>query len=328
MRLFGLNQTAGFAQRLAQHLEIGLAPHEEREFADGEFKIRPLDSVRGEHVVVCQSLAADPRMSSADKLVRLLVFCGALKDAAARHVTAVVPYLAYWRKDRRSQPRDPVTTSYLARLVEAVGVDTVVTVDAHNVATFDNAFRCHKEHLTGAAAFVDHFAPIATAAGRTVVLSPDAGGEHRARVFMGLLAARVERPVELAFMEKHRALGKVSGELFAGDVRDALVIIFDDMISTGGTVARAAKAAAARGATAIHCAATHALLAGDAVAVLNTAGLASIAVMDTVEDVAARCAGLTCQWSVLDSAAVFAQALAEWRAEQALAAPTSALDAD
>ena len=328
MRLFGLNQTSGFAERLAQHLDIVRAPHEEREFADGEFKVRPLDSVRGEHVVVCQSLAADRRMSSADKLVRLLVFCGALKDAAASHVTALVPYLAYWRKDRRTQPRDPVTTSYLARLIEAVGVDTVVTIDAHNVATFDNAFRCHKEHLEGAAAFADHFTSLAAAASRVVVLSPDAGGEQRARVFAGLLATRAERAVELAFVEKHRSLGKVSGELFAGDVRDALVIIYDDMISTGGTVARAAKVAVARGARAVHCAATHGLFSGDAIATLNAASLASLAIMDTVDDVAERCAGLTCEWRALDSAAVFARALTEWSGEHELAAPASALDAD
>jgi ribose-phosphate pyrophosphokinase len=317
VRLFGLHQTSGFAARLARHLGIGLAPHEERDFEDGEFKIRALDDVRGQHVAVCQSLAADRRMSSADKLVRLLVFCGSLQDAGARHVTAIVPYLAYWRKDRRTQPRDPVTTSYLARLVEAVGVGTVVSLDAHGIATFDNAFRCHKVHLEAAAAFAEHFAPLTGAAGRIVVLSPDAGGEHRARVFLKLLAERTGRGVELAFMEKQRALGKVSGELFAGDVRDAMVIIFDDMISTGGTVARAAQAAAARGASAVHCAATHGLLVGDAAAVLNAAPLASLVLTDTVEDVAERCAAVTCQWRVLDSAAVFAAAFEQWGAERA-----------
>jgi ribose-phosphate pyrophosphokinase len=328
VRIFGLNETGNFARRLAQHLDVRLASHEERDFPDGEFKIRALDAVGGEHAVVCQSLAADGRLSCADKLVRLLVFCGSLEDAGAREVTALVPYLAYWRKDRRTQPRDPVTTSYLARLIEAVGIDTVVTIDAHNIATFENAFRCRKEHLQAAAAFAEHFAPVVAAASRIVVLSPDAGGEQRARVFAGLLATRAERAVELAFVEKHRSGSKVSGELFAGDVRDALVVIYDDMISTGGTVARAAKAAAARGARVVHCAATHGLFSGDAIATLNAASLASVVVMDTVDDVAARCAGLTCEWRALDSAAVFARALSEWSSEHELAAPASALDAD
>jgi ribose-phosphate pyrophosphokinase len=312
MKLFGLGRTGEFTRRLAEHLGMAVASHEEREFEDGEFKIRPLESVRGEHVVVCQSLAADRRMGSADKLVRLLVFCGAVKDAGADRLTAVVPYLAYWRKDRRTQPRDPVTTSYVARLVEAVDVDTVVTIDAHNIATFENAFRCRKEHLEAAPKFAEHFAQRLADEGRIVVLSPDAGGEQRARVFAGLLAERGAQRVELAFMEKHRSGGRVSGELFAGDVVDARVIIYDDMISTGGTVARAVRAAATRGARTVHCAATHGLFSGDAVETLNAVPLSSLVVMDTVCDVAERCAALRCEHLVLDSAAIFAQALANW----------------
>jgi ribose-phosphate pyrophosphokinase len=328
MKLFGLNETGAFAQRLAEHLDLGLAPHEEREFSDGEFKIRALDSVRGEHAVVCQSLAADARMSSADKLLRLLVFCGALKDAAARRVTAVVPYLAYWRKDRRTQPRDPVTTSYIARLIEAVGIDAVVTIDPHDTGTFDNAFRCQKDHLEGAGAFADHFAPLAATAKRVVVLSPDAGGGRRASSFRSLLASRTQGAVDLAFMEKRRSGGTVSGELFAGDVRDALVIIYDDMISTGGTVARAAKAAAARGAAAVHCAATHGLMSGDAAASLNAVALSSLVVMDTVADVAERCSRLQCKWHVLDSAAVVAAAFSGWSAARGLVQSDRDFDAD
>ena len=328
MRIFGLNETGGFARRLAQHLDVRLASHEEREFPDGEFKIRALDAMRGEHAVVCQSLAADGHLSCADKLVRLLVFCGSLKDAGAREVTALVPYLAYWRKDKRTQSRDPITTSYVARLIEAVGIDEVVTLDAHSQATFDNAFRCRKEHLEAAAEFAAHFAPAAEAAKRVVVLAPDAGGAARAGVFGAALGQRCGRAVEMAFMEKQRSGGKVSGKLFAGDVRDALVIVYDDMISTGGTIARAANAAVERGAAAVHCAATHALLAGEAVATLNAAPLASLAVMDTVDDVATRCSGLRCRWHVLDSAAVFARALADAAAERELAPPPAALAAD
>jgi ribose-phosphate pyrophosphokinase len=310
MKLFGLSQTRGFTQRLAQRLAVAAAQHEEREFDDGEFKLRPLESVQGERAVVCQSLAADPHASSADKLVRLLVFCGALKDAGADRVTAVVPYLAYWRKDRRTQPRDPVTTSYLARLFEAVGIDVVATIDAHSIATFENAFRCGKQHLTAAPAFAAHFARRLQNESRVVVLSPDAGGADRARVFAGLLTQQGIEAVELAFMEKHRSAGRVTGSLFAGDVADAVVVIYDDMISTGGTVARAVQAAAAHGARAVHCAATHGLFSGDAVATLNGVPLASLAVADTVEDVADRCARLRCEHAVIDSAALFAEALA------------------
>lgn len=309
MKLFGLSQTSGFARRLAERAGAALAAHEEREFDDGEFKLRPLESVRGEQVVVCQSLAADRRFSSADKLVRLLVFCGAVRDAGAERVTAVVPYLSYWRKDRRTQPRDPITTSYVAQLVEAVGVDEIVTIDAHDIASFENAFRCRKRSLAAAPAFAAHFAERLAGDERVVALSPDAGGERRAREFAGLLAAKTSRAVELAFMEKQRSGGRVSGSLFAGDVAGATVVVYDDMISTGGTVVRAVEAALARGARAVHCAATHGLFSGDAVAALNAVSLSSLAVADTVEGVADRCAALRCEHHVVDCTALFAAAL-------------------
>jgi ribose-phosphate pyrophosphokinase len=304
-----LSQTSGFARRLAQRAGAAVAQHEEREFADGEFKLRPLESVRGEHVVVCQSLAADRHFSSADKLMRLLVCCGAAKDAGADRVTAVVPYLAYWRKDRRTQPRDPITTSYVARLVEAVGVDEVVTIDPHDTATFENAFRCRKRSLAAAPVFAAHFAERLARDERVVVLSPDAGGERRAREFAALLAEQTSRATALAFMEKQRGGGRVSGSLFAGDVAGATVVIYDDMISTGETVVRAVEAALARGARAVHCAATHGLFSGDAVAALNAVSLSSLAVTDTVEGVADRCAALRCEHSVVDCAALFAATL-------------------
>jgi ribose-phosphate pyrophosphokinase len=316
MKLFGLHQTRAFADRLAQHLRTNLAAHEERDFEDGEFKIRPLESVRGEHVIVCQSLAADDQASANDKLMRLLVFCGALKDASAERVTALIPYLAYWRKDRRTQPRDPITTSYVARLFEAVGVDAVATIDAHSIAALDNAFRCVKEHLEATAAFVEHFAPVVSSADRVVVVSPDVGGVNRARAFAARLATAVGRGVELAFMEKQRSGGRVTGELFAGDVQDAVVVIYDDLISTGGTIARAAAAAKARGAVGVHAAATHGVLSGDAKRVLGAAPLESLVVTDTVADVRERCSGLRCAVHVLDSAALFAPAVAHWSGER------------
>ena len=132
---------------MGARLAIDPSPHEERECEDGEHKARPLISVRGKNVFVVQSLYGDDRQSGNDKLCRLLFSIDALKDAAAARVTAVVPYLAYARKDRKTKPRDPVTTRYVAALFEAVGIDTVMTLDVHNLAAFQNAFRCRPEHL-------------------------------------------------------------------------------------------------------------------------------------------------------------------------------------
>src|SRR5690606_3761185 len=160
-----------------------------------EFKIRALERVDGERVVVCQSLAADEKQSVADKLLRLLFFCGALRDAGARSITVVAPYFAFGRKDRRTKPGDPIGTSYVARVVEAAGIDTRATLDPHNVAAFETAFRGTKANVEAAPPFADRFAPIAAAAPRLVVLSPDAGGVKRARAFADLVEHRTRRTV-------------------------------------------------------------------------------------------------------------------------------------
>ena len=117
MRLFALDATAQLGKAIANRLGQPLALHEEREFEDGEHKARPLEPVIGQNVYVLQSLHSGPSMSANDKLCRLLFFIGSLKDAGASSVTAVVPYLCYARKDRRTKPSDPVTTRYVASLL-------------------------------------------------------------------------------------------------------------------------------------------------------------------------------------------------------------------
>jgi ribose-phosphate pyrophosphokinase len=310
VKLFGLDASKDFAAALAQCAGVPLAPHEERDFEDGEFKVRPLEGVRGEEVFVCQSLASSDGQSANDALARLLFLCGAVKDAGADRVVALVPYLAYARKDRRTKPRDPVTTRYVAQLFEAVGVDAVVTVDVHNPAAFENSFRIANENLEAAPLFAEHFAPLASAAERIVVLSPDAGGVKRARAFAALLESRSGKHVDLAFIEKQRSEGRVSGELFAGDVDGAVVIVIDDLISGGTTLARAAAAAIARGARGVHAAATHGVLAAAAAATLGGAPLESVALTDTVSGIRRRAAFLGSRLRVLECAPLFAAAIA------------------
>ena len=319
MRLFGLNASKEFAEGLGDRLGVWLASHEERDFEDGEFKARPLDSVRGEQVFVCQSLTSSNGQSANDALARLLFFCGALKDAGAEQVVALVPYLAYARKDRRTKPRDPVTTRYVAQVFEAVGVDAIVTVDVHNPAAFENSFRIGKENLEAAPLFAEHFAPLVSVVERTVVLSPDAGGVKRARAFAAMLEGRSQKPVGLAFMEKQRSEGRVSGELFAGDVDGAAVIVIDDLISGGTTLTRAALAARTRGARSVHAAATHGVLAAAAAETLGGAPLESIVLTDTVSGVRRRGAFLGPKLHVLESAPLFATAIARWRGRPDLA---------
>lgn len=310
MKIFGLGASAAYAQQIAAELGVDCAAHEEREFEDTEFKVRPLESVRGEQVFVCCSLYADADLSASDKLCRLLFFIGAVKDAGAARVTAVVPYLAYARKDRRTKSRDPVSLRYVAQMFEAVGCDAIVTADVHNLAAYENAFRCPKDHLSMAALFVDHFRSMVEGSERTVVVSPDAGGMKRAKAFIALLAERTGQAIGLGFMEKSRSEGRVAGELFGGDVSGATVIVVDDLISGGTTMVRTAAACRERGATSVHAAATHGVFGTGASDKLATAALDSIVVGDTAGDVAARVPGLGSKLVVLPSSGLFARALA------------------
>jgi ribose-phosphate pyrophosphokinase len=309
VKLFTLEASRPLGQRIARELGVELASHEERAFEDSEFKVRSLESVRGEEVFVCQSLAGDAAQSANDKLCRLLFFVGALKEAGAATVSAVVPYLAYARKDRRTKSRDPVTTRYVAAMFEAVGTDAVLVMDVHNPAAFENAFRCLKEHVEAAPLFVEHFTRTLGEPGKLVVLSPDAGGVKRARRFLELLSAEAGWSAELAFVEKQRSEGRVTGEAFAGDVRDATVIVIDDIISSGTTIARAARACRDKGARAVHAAATHGLFGDGAAAALGGAELASVVVTDSIGEPAARCPSLGDRLVVLDSAPSLAGAI-------------------
>jgi len=307
LMFFALDGSRAFGEQVSRELGIALSPHEEREFEDGEHKARPLVSVRGRDVYVLHSLYADAAQSGNDKLCRLLFFIGALKDASAARVTAVAPYLAYARKDRKSKARDPVTTRYVASLFEAVGVDAVVTLDVHNLAAFQNAFRCCSENLEANKLFVAHLAPFLRDK-EVVVVAPDAGGIKRAEQFRLRLARALGRPVAAAFAEKHRSEGVVSGELLVGDVAGKHAIVIDDLISSGGTLIRTAHACRQRGAQSVRAAATHGLFMGDANTVLADDALEHIVVTDTVPPFRLN-DKVRAKVTVLDSAGLFAQAI-------------------
>ena len=281
MAVFAPQSGREFAERVCSHLGISLRPHEERAFEDGEHKTRPLESVRGKDVFVIQSLYGDAGQSVNDKLCQLLFFLGALRDASAERVTAVVPYLCYARKDRRSKSRDPVTTQYVAELFEAMHIDRLVTLDVHNLAAFQNAFRIPTDHLEAKTSFVKHFVPLIHDE-EVAVVSPDIGGVKRAEAFREALSAALVRPVTNAFVEKYRSAGVVSGEALTGDVANKTAIIIDDLVSSGTTLARAAQACIARQAKTVYAVATHGVFATKASQVLAEAPLEKIVVTNTI----------------------------------------------
>jgi len=280
LALFGLEGAADYAARVAERLGVPLAAHEHREFEEGEHKSRPLESVRGRDVYVLQGLYAGQGRSANDRLCHLLFFLGAVRDAGAARVTVVAPYLCYARKDRRTKPRDPVTTRYVAAVLEAVGADVVVAMDVHNLAAFQNAFRCRTEHLEARLPFVEEL--VGRLEGPITVVSPDAGGMHRAERFREALQARAGGAVPLAFVEKHRSGGVVTGGAVVGELSGRCAVLVDDLVSSGTTLARAARACRASGAGRVMAVVTHGLFDTRAGAVLAGGDLDQVVVADTV----------------------------------------------
>jgi ribose-phosphate pyrophosphokinase len=309
MLLFALDATRDFGARVADALGAPLAPHEERTFEDAEHKTRPMVDPVGQDCVVVQSLHGEPGLSGDDKLVRLLMFIAALRDHGARRIVAVVPYLAYARKDRRTQPFDPVSIRVVAQLFEAVRCDALITLEAHNVAAFDNAFRLRAVTLSPNARF--------SAAARKLVgdepvavASPDVGGVKRAQLWREALEKVLQRPVAQAFVDKRRALGVVSsGEIVTGDVVGATVLVVDDLIATFGTIERAAGALLKAGARRVLAFAAHGLFVGPAAEVLERTSVERVFVTDTVPPFRLDGRPARGRVDVLPCAALFADAV-------------------
>lgn len=289
--LFALKASADLGRDVASALGVPLSLPEERDFEDGEHKIRTVDPVRGRDVYVVHSLYGGPVDSANDKLVKLLFFIGSLKDAGAARVTAVTPYLCYARKDRRTKAHDPVTIRYVAGLFESVGTDVVVTLDVHNPAAFENAFRCRTITATAA--------PLFAACARSLqdrplcVVSPDAGGAKRAEILRELLESATGRPIANGLAEKHRSSGVVTGDLFAGNVAGTTALIVDDLISTGTTLLRTAKSVRRAGASSVLALVTHGLFMSGSDAVVRDPAIDGMVVTDSVPPYRLSAAALT-----------------------------------
>lgn len=309
LALFSLTGTIDYAQRVAARLETPLSPVEERAFEDGEHKVRPLVPVEGEDCFVLHALHGDENQSVNDKLCRLLFFIATLKDHGAARVTAVLPYLCYARKDRRTQPLDPVTSRYVASLLEAVGANRVLALEVHNEAAFENGFRCPTTHLTTADLFADHFVPIARG-GDVTVVSPDAGGVKRAERFRQALEQRTGREIDSGFVEKYRSGGVVSGGTLVGAVAGKTVILLDDLISTGTTLLRAARACHDGGAAHIYAAATHGVFPRGGTDFFARGDFDGLAITNSVP-LPAIMAGQTAKGlAIIDSSSLVAEAIA------------------
>jgi len=281
MLLFAPLHTRSFGERVAQHLGVELAASEEREHDGGEHKMRAQQRVSNRDVFVIQSLNGDAQASANDKLCRLLFFIASLRDAGAARVTACVPYLCYARKDRRSTAQDAVTLRYVAAMFETLGTDRLVVLDVHNESAEVNAFRCSTLRLAADTALLDQLAQRCELQD-VVVAAPDIGGVKRAQWLQATLAERLGSSVDFAFMEKRRSGDVLSGERLVGEVAGRDLLIYDDMIASGATIARATQAARRAGARSIHVAATHAAFTSEAAQLAAPGGPDSVLVTDSI----------------------------------------------
>ncbi|MGZ3803573.1 MAG: ribose-phosphate diphosphokinase [Pseudobdellovibrionaceae bacterium] len=262
----------GSSQILARQIcDLGRAQFqalEEEKFPDGEIKLRAVGNVAGENIWVLHSMAFEPSRSPSDKIWELLLLISLLKDEGAKSVTALLPYFSYSRSDQKKETQDPLTLRYLAQLYEAAGMQKIFTMDVHNLAAFQNAFRCPSINLEASSLFCDYLSEQSLPEIPLVVMSPDLGGLKRAEKFSKNLQAALSksqpRPISMAIVEKYREKEGLRGETLVGTVKDAHVFMYDDIISTGKTVLRAAGLARKHGARSVTVMATHGLFSEEA----------------------------------------------------------------
>ena len=269
--LFAGTANSALAATVAAELGIGLGRCAATRFPDGETAVHINESVRGREVFLVQPTA--PPVN--DHLVELLAFADACRRSAAARITAVVPYFGYARADKRHGRREPITASLVAQLMQAAGVDHIVTLDLH-AEQIEGFFQIPVDNLTAVPTLSQALC------GRLpeglVVVSPDVG-----RVEMALdYAQRLDSPVVV--LHKRRASGtETQVTHVVGDVRGRSCLIIDDMISTGGTIARAVEALLAAGARPeIVIAASHGLFVGEAQAKLSHEAIQDVFVTDSV----------------------------------------------
>ncbi len=270
LQIFSGNASMPLAEAVACELEVKLGRALVGTFANGETRVRIEQNVRGADVFVHQALS----IPVDHNIMELLLMIDALKRASARRITAVIPYFAYAKQEKKMAGREPISAKLVANLLTTAGVNRILTIDLHAPA-IEGFFDIPVDHLRAAPILVNHFRNMDRE--DIVVVSPDAGGVGRANDFRQRLGA------PLAIIAKQRPRPDVAEVLdMVGDVRGKIAIIVDDMISTGGTLVEAAEVLLDRGAREVRACATHAVFSDGASAALIASQLTELVVTDTV----------------------------------------------
>lgn len=261
------------ADAVAKELGTELVPAETRTFANGEIYARYGDSVRGCDAFVMQSHCAPIN----EWLMEQLIMVDALKRASAKRITVVAPFYPYARQDKKGRGREPISARLVADLFKAAGADRIMSVDLH-AAQIQGFFDGPVDHLFAMPVLLEHFQKQLDPTTLTVV-SPDMGRVRVADIWSDKLGA------PLAIIHKRRdpkVPNQVSVHEIVGEVEGRVCLLVDDLIDTGRTIAKAAEALKANGATGVVVAATHAVFSDPAVEVLQSDFIDQVVVTDTL----------------------------------------------
>jgi ribose-phosphate pyrophosphokinase len=269
--VFAGNANMGLAGEICSYLGIPLSPLEISRFSNDNLFVRVLTNVRERDVFVVQSFS----QPVSDHIMELFIIMDALRSASAKRITAVIPYFSYARSDKKDAPRISITARLIADLIKAAGADRVLTMDLHSDSVH-GFFSMPVDHLTAVALIADHIKATMDLS-RAVAVATDAGGAKR----VGKFAERLNVP--MAIIDKRRTGDtEVEQGLVVGDVKDRDAIIFDDEISTGGTLKATARTLLQAGVRRMVMGATHGVLCGQAPANLAASGVDRFAVTNTV----------------------------------------------
>jgi len=270
MKVFAGSSNPGLAGEIVKYLKIDLGRSVLERFSDGEIHFYIDENVRGEDIFIIQSGSADASFH----LMELFLMIDAFKRASAERITVVMPYYCYARQDWKDRPRVPISARLVADLLEKSGADRVLTMDLHS-PQIQGFFSIPVDNLMAAPVLANFLKGLDLE--NLTVVSPDAGGVGRARLFAKRMGAK------LAIIDKRRPAPNVAQVLnVIGEVRDQNVVIFDDMVDTAGTLVLSVEALVRDGARRVFSACTHPVLSGPAIEKIKGSALEKIYVTNTI----------------------------------------------
>jgi len=266
--------------KIAAKLGVDLTDAGLKTFANGEVYCKYEDSIRGADLFIIQSTCTNEveGLTANDALMELMCMIDAAVGASAHRVIAVTPWYGYSRQDKKSAPREPITARLVARMLEAAGIDRLLTMDLH-AGQVQGFFQKPVDHMTALPFLSQYVGDQLGDPSDLCIISPDAGRVKLTRKFAQMVGA------PYALLEKERPAQQVAeiGYVIGADkVKGRKAVIVDDMIDTGGTLAVGAQTVLDAGASEVYAVATHGLFSGDAFATLSSSPLAGILVTDTV----------------------------------------------